>query len=69
MVANDPAMLCYHREGAAIVVQTPRISSGFAHTLYNPQCFLQFNDSNKPPVDWDDEEVQLFKYFLIPLSL
>jgi predicted outer membrane repeat protein len=48
------------QEGAAVVVQSPRISSGFARTLQSPQCFVQFSDSTKPPDEWEAENVSVY---------
>lgn len=45
------------REGGAIVVKSSRVSSGFAQTLYNPQCFLQFSESQVAPIEWANYNV------------
>ena len=42
----------FSRQGSAIVVKSPRVSSGFARTFYNPQCFLQFAEPQVPPIEW-----------------
>ena len=44
-------------EGGAIVVKSSRVSSGFAQTLYNPQCFLQFSESQVAPIEWANYNV------------
>ena len=46
-----------YSEGAAIVVKSPRISGGFVENIYNPVCFLQFDDITPPPVDWKSKDV------------
>lgn len=68
LAVSDHYQFCVYSltlsEGAAIVVQTPRISSGFARTLYNPQCFLQFSDPTKAPVEWSSHNVRQRSYYL-----
>jgi len=39
-------------DGAAIVVKSPRVSSSFSRQLYNPQCFLQYENPTIPPDNW-----------------
>ena len=40
-------------EGACIVVNDQLISGGFPQQLYNPQCFLQYEEPTLPTQRWN----------------
>lgn len=40
-------------EGACIVVRGQLIAAAFTKQLYNPQCFLQYEDPTMPPNGWN----------------
>lgn len=40
-------------EGACIVARGQLIAAAFTQQLYNPQCFLQYQDQRKPPHHWN----------------
>ena len=42
-----------YSDGASIVVIGQLISAGFTEQLYNPQCFLQYEDPRIPPPYWE----------------
>ncbi len=42
------------RIGSAIVVNVQRASPVFSQLVYNPQCFLTYENSSLAPADWND---------------
>ena len=42
------------RIGSAIVVDVQRASPVFSELVYNPQCFLIYDDPFLPPTQWND---------------
>ena len=40
------------RKGASIVVVGQSLSTDVIEQLYNPQCFLQHEDTTAPPTSW-----------------
>ena len=40
-------------KGGAITVTGQLISAGSIRQLYNPQCFLQYQDPRAPPPTWN----------------
>lgn len=53
-------MYIIHSEGAYIVVKGQLIASGSPQQLYNPQCFLQYEDAELPPPEWNVSIVVMF---------
>ena len=45
--------VCIYSEGACIVVKDQLISGGFPQQLYNPQCFLQYEEPTLPTQWWN----------------
>ena len=52
-IARTTTIFLPDSEGAAIVVIGQLISAGFTEQLYNPQCFLQYEDPRIPPPSWE----------------
>ncbi len=46
------------RTGAAIVVDVQRSSPVFSELIYNPQCFLIYEDPLAQPAHWEDVRSQ-----------
>lgn len=44
-------------EGACIVVRGQLIAAAFTRQLYNPQCFLQYQDATEPPQNWKNVNI------------
>ncbi len=45
---------CLYRIGSAIVVTVQRASPVFSQLVYNPQCFLIYENASRSPGQWDD---------------
>lgn len=58
-------LFCHDSEGASIVVIGQLISAGFTEQLYNPQCFMQYEDPRVPPPSW---EVRTFNNLINQLT-
>ena len=58
--------------GAAIVAETLASSNVFAGLLYNPLCFLLYENTRKPPNEWEEVGFSVLickSTFLLPFSL
>lgn len=44
-------------EGACIVVRGQLIAAAFTRQLYNPQCFLQYQNATEPPQNWKNVNI------------
>lgn len=57
---NEMCILCYYvqclvpRIGSAIVVDVQTSSSVFSELVYNPQCFLIYDNTTQRPTNWRD---------------
>ena len=48
------ALLFVSRLGASIVVDSPALLSSFSDILFNPKCFVLYEDRTAPPSEWNN---------------
>lgn len=46
-------MVLFYSKGGTITVTGQLVSAGSSKQLYNPQCFLQYEDPRAPPPSWN----------------
>ena len=54
-----PVALFYiiYRLGASIVVDSPASLSSFSDILFNPKCFVLYEDRTAPPLEWENVSI------------
>ena len=53
---TQPLLNCLHvcRVGAAISIESEPVPDVYSKLVYNPLCFLRYEDYIVAPDDWDD---------------
>ena len=52
------ALFC--RLGASIVVDSPASLSSFSDLLFNPKCFILYEDRTAPPSEWNNVSLDFY---------
>ena len=58
----------FYRVGAAISVESQKISDVFSKLLFNPLCFLRYEDPKKAPDSWEDARIATWVELLLLVS-